>query len=83
VIASAGTGIMLPSLLTWVVSNLSLAERGRGTGRWTAALFLGEFLCPLLVIALSGALSTIAVAVAVVGVLSVLVAVAVRVLRPA
>lgn len=81
VIASAGTGIMLPSLLTWVVSGLSLAERGRGTGRWTAALFLGEFLCPLLVIAVSGALSGIAAAVAVVGVLSVVLAVAVRLLR--
>ncbi|MFC7572077.1 hypothetical protein ACFQX8_06295 [Klenkia terrae] len=72
---------MLPSLLTWVVSGLSLAERGRGTGRWTAALFLGEFLCPLLVIAVSGALSGIAAAVAVVGVLSVVVAVVVRQLR--
>ncbi|MEI4277834.1 MFS transporter [Klenkia terrae] len=81
VIASAGTGLMLPSLLTWVVSGLSLAERGRGTGRWTAALFLGEFLCPLLVIAVSGALSGIAAAVAVVGVLSVVVAVVVRQLR--
>jgi len=83
VVASAGTGILLPSLLTWVISHLALAERGRGTGRWTAALFLGEFLCPLLVIALSGALSGIAVAVAVVGGLSVVVAVAVKALRPA
>ncbi len=81
VLASAGTGIMLPSLLTWVVSGLALEERGRGTGRWTAALFLGEFLCPLLVIALSGALSGIAAAVAVVGGISVLVAVVVRQLR--
>ncbi|KQS65035.1 MFS transporter [Modestobacter sp. Leaf380] len=81
VIASAGTGLMLPSLLTWVVSQLSFAERGRGTGRWTAALFLGEFLCPLLVIALSGALSGIGVAVAVVGALAVLLAVVVRQLR--
>ncbi|SDP59807.1 Predicted arabinose efflux permease, MFS family [Klenkia soli] len=81
VIASAGTGIMLPSLLTWVVGGLALEERGRGTGRWTAALFLGEFLCPLLVIAISGALSGIAAAVAVVGGISVLIAVVVRQLR--
>ncbi|KQS60934.1 MFS transporter [Geodermatophilus sp. Leaf369] len=81
VVASAGTGLMLPSLLTWVVSRLSFAERGRGTGRFTAALFLGEFVCPLLVIALSGALSGIPAAVAVVGGIAVVLAVGVRRLR--
>lgn len=45
--ASAGTGLLLPTLLTWAISGLS--DEGRGTGMWTAVLFIGEFLCPLLV----------------------------------
>ncbi|MEU4292773.1 MFS transporter [Kribbella sp. NPDC026596] len=52
VVASAGTGLMLPTLLVWAVSGLSYEQRGRGTGLWTAAVFIGEFICPLLVLAL-------------------------------
>lgn len=55
VVASAGTGLMLPTLLTWAISGLAFEQRGRGTGLWTSALFLGEFVCPLLVLALAAA----------------------------
>ena len=67
VVSSVGTGLLLPTLLVWALSGLAFEQRGRGTGLWTAALFLGEFVCPLLVLALSAALGGLGVAVAVVG----------------
>ena len=70
VIACAGTGLLLPTLLTWAVSHLDFDERGRGTGFWTAALFIGQFFCPLLVLALTGLLSGLSAALVVVGVVS-------------
>ena len=49
VLTGAGTGLLLPTLLTWTINRLSFEQRGRGTGLWTGALFIGEFLCPLLI----------------------------------
>ncbi len=40
-----GAGMLLPTLLTWAVSRLPFAVRGRGTGLWTAAFTLGQFVC--------------------------------------
>jgi MFS family permease len=55
VVASGGTGLMLPTLLTWALSTLTFEQRGRGTGLWTASMFIGQFICPLLVLGLSAA----------------------------
>lgn len=76
VLTGAGTGLLLPTLLTWSVNQLRFAQRGRGTGLWTGALFLGEFAAPLLIAGLGaglgglrpalGALGLIAAALAVV-----------------
>lgn len=49
-----GIGLMLPTLITWVMSRVSFAQRGRASGGFTAALFAGEFLSPLAVIAFTG-----------------------------
>jgi MFS family permease len=49
VVTGAGTGLMLPTLLTWATNRLRFEERGRGTGLWTGTLFIGEFLSPLLI----------------------------------
>lgn len=65
-----GIGLMLPTLITWVMSQVGFVERGRATGGFTAALFAGEFVSPLVVLALTSgnsialpnALATIAVA---------------------
>ncbi|SDK47587.1 Predicted arabinose efflux permease, MFS family [Nocardioides sp. YR527] len=78
VIASAGTGLMLPTLLVWAQSGLTFEQRGRGTGLWTAALFLGEFVCPLLVVAFTGALGGLGAAVVLVGVIAVVLALLTR-----
>ncbi len=40
-----GAGMLLPTLLTWAVARLPFAVRGRGTGLWTAAFSLGQFVC--------------------------------------
>lgn len=78
VIASAGTGLMLPTLLVWAVSGLTFEQRGRGTGLWTAALFLGEFVCPLLIVAFTGALGGLGAAVVLVGAAALLLALLTR-----
>ena len=49
VLTGAGTGLMLPTLLTWATNGLPFEQRGRGTGLWTGTLFVGEFLSPLLI----------------------------------
>ncbi|MFJ8781741.1 MFS transporter [Streptomyces sp. NPDC102476] len=69
-----GTGMLLPSLLTIAMSKLSYADRGRGTGLWTAAFFAGEFICPLIVIGLESATGSMAHAVGILGLASALVA---------
>jgi len=48
-----GIGLMLPTLITWVMAQASFAQRGRATGGFTAALFAGEFMSPLVVLGIS------------------------------
>jgi MFS family permease len=82
VITGFGNGLLLPSLLTWALSPLGFEQRGRGTGVWTSALFIGQFVCPLVVLALTGAIGTLSSALVVLGVVSLAAAVAVRAIRP-
>ncbi|MCI0916277.1 MFS transporter [Pseudomonas stutzeri] len=49
-----GIGLMLPTLITWIMSCVSFTQRGRASGGFTAALFAGEFISPLVVIAITG-----------------------------
>ncbi|GIH67425.1 MFS transporter [Microbispora siamensis] len=70
VLTGFATGLLLPTLLTWAVGGLPFARRGRGTGLWTAALFLGEFLSPLLVSALTALTGGLGASLAVIGVAS-------------
>ncbi|HET9168910.1 MAG TPA: MFS transporter [Actinospica sp.] len=65
VVNCLGTGVLLPSLLTRAMSRLQYADRGRGTGLWTAAFFGGEFACPLIILALEAATGSLASAVGV------------------
>ncbi|WP_234542176.1 MFS transporter [Streptomyces shenzhenensis] len=46
---SLGTGLLLPTMLTWAMSGLDHRNRGGGTGLWTGSFFLGQFLCPIAV----------------------------------
>lgn len=76
VLNCVGTGLLLPSLLTLAMSRLDFADRGRGTGLWTAAFFLGEFLCPLVLLAGKGAVGDLASAVGLLGMVALLVSAA-------
>ncbi|MCY1414238.1 hypothetical protein D9M71_296820 [compost metagenome] len=49
-----GIGLMLPMLITWVMRQVDFTQRGRATGGFTAALFAGEFISPLVVLGLNG-----------------------------
>ncbi|WP_405673011.1 MFS transporter [Streptomyces sp. NBC_01530] len=69
-----GTGLLLPSLLTIALSRLDFADRGRGTGLWTASFFIGQFMCPLVLIAAESALGTLAAAVGLLALTSAVVA---------
>ncbi|MFH8759229.1 MFS transporter [Streptomyces atroolivaceus] len=76
VLNCVGTGLLLPSLLTLAMSRLDFADRGRGTGLWTAAFFLGEFLCPLVLLGGQEVLGDLASAVGLLGLVTLLVSAA-------
>ena len=82
VLTGFGNGLLLPSMLTWALGSLTFEQRGRGTGVWTSALFIGQFVCPLVVLALSGALGGLTSALLVLGAAAVAAAVGVRMARP-
>lgn len=75
VIASFGNGVLLPTLVTWAISRLDYAQRGRGAGLFTGALFLGEFVTPLIVLALTAAAGTLGLAIGIIGVFSIVICV--------
>lgn len=85
IIASAGSGLLLPTLLTWTLSKISFEERGRSTGWWQAAFFLGQFLTPILMGVLAAVVGGLTIAVGLVGIAAGIVAVVLGVLlrRPA
>ena len=53
VIACIGSGLMLPNMLSWLMRLLPPETRGRGTGIWTGAFFLGQFVAPLVATAIA------------------------------
>jgi MFS family permease len=52
-IANLGAGMILPTLITWAIGGLPAEQRGAGTGLWMASSFLGQYLSPLVVLALA------------------------------
>ena len=57
IVASVGAGMLLPTLLAWMLHELPGPVRGRGTGLWTGTFFLGQFVAPIVAVALSQQLS--------------------------
>ncbi|MET0417140.1 MAG: MFS transporter [Actinoplanes sp.] len=82
VVTGFGNGLLLPSLLTWSLGALTFEQRGRATGVWTSAVFLGQFACPLVVLVLSGGLGGLDAALVVLAVVAAAGAVWVRLARP-
>lgn len=75
VITSFGAGLLLPSMVTWVLASTQFEDRGRVTGWWMTAFYLGQFLTPILVGGITVAVGGLSAAVAVVGVLAVVLAI--------
>ncbi len=70
-----GIGLMLPTLITWIMAQVDFHQRGRAAGSFTAAIFAGEFISPLVVLGISaGVASALPQALAVIGWLQILVA---------
>ncbi|WP_088289258.1 MFS transporter [Kineosporia sp. A_224] len=82
VVAGLGNGLLLPSLLTWALSRLTFAQRGRGTGVWTSALFIGQFVCPIVVLGVTATTGGLGGALVVLGVVALAAGAGVRVMRP-
>jgi predicted MFS family arabinose efflux permease len=82
VLTGFGTGLTLPTLLTWAVNRLRFAQRGRGTGRWTGTLFIGQFLSPLIVAALGAGIGGLQPALGVLAGVSALMAVVILFVVP-
>jgi len=55
-INQVGCGLVLPTLLVWATRGLAFNIRGRGTGMWTAAFAIGQFLSGMIITALSKSL---------------------------
>lgn len=53
-----GVGLLLPTLITQVMQQVGFDQRGRATGGFTASIFAGEFVSPLLVLALTGGIAS-------------------------
>jgi MFS family permease len=71
-----GIGLMLPTLITWIMSQVGFHQRGRAAGCFTAAIFAGEFISPLVVLGMTrGDTTALPHALAIVGGLQLLVAV--------
>jgi hypothetical protein len=81
VVTGTGNGLLLPALLTRALGGLEFAQRGRATGVRTSALFLGQFACPPVVIALGGVLGGLTGALVALGVVALVAAAAVRLAR--
>ncbi|KRE25768.1 MFS transporter [Agromyces sp. Soil535] len=69
IVGGAGSGLLLPTMLTWALASIRFEERGRATGLWTASFFFGQFLTPILMGAITAAVGgALPVAVGVVGI---------------
>lgn len=70
-----GIGLMLPTLITWIMAQVSFHQRGRAAGCFTAAIFAGEFISPLVVLGIThGEVPVLPFALAIIGGLQLLVA---------
>jgi MFS family permease len=76
VVNGLGMGILLPMTVTWNMRELPYARRGFGLGAFFTFQFLGNFVNPLIVLPMAGALGTRAAAVQVWGIGTIMVAVA-------
>jgi MFS family permease len=80
-VAQFGNGLAIPVLIGWALDKFGMAHRGRGMGIWGACFFVGTFLSPPLLTALTDLTGSLLGAVAGTGVFCLALAGAVAVLR--
>ncbi|MFO1402425.1 MAG: MFS transporter [Steroidobacteraceae bacterium] len=51
-IANLGAGMILPTMITWTLSDVPEDRRGQCTGLWMSIAFLGQFLSPQSIVGL-------------------------------
>lgn len=51
-IANFGAGMILPTMITWTLSDVPEDQRGKCTGLWMSFAFLGQFLSPQSIVGL-------------------------------
>jgi MFS family permease len=66
-ITGFGSGMALPTLITWAVGKLPTHVRARGTGIWQACFFVGQFASPQIIILLKNNFGGISSAVRIYG----------------
>lgn len=76
-------GLTAAGLVEHQTGDAAGGQLPRSTGVWTSSVFIGQFVCPLIVLALSGAISGLTSALLVLGVVAVAAAIGVRPARPA
>jgi MFS family permease len=63
-----GIGLMLPTLITRIMALVDFNQRGRASGFFTAAIFAGEFISPLVVLMMTqGGSSALPTALTIIG----------------
>src|SRR5439155_1417661 len=67
VVNGLGCGLLLPTLVTWNMRELPFERRGLGTGAFMSSFFLGQFVNPIIVISLAGAVGGRPTAVQIIG----------------
>ncbi|MDP3895578.1 MAG: MFS transporter [Mesorhizobium sp.] len=82
VVANLGCGIFLPLMVTAIMAHLHFDLRGRGTGGWQTAFFIGNFVSPLFILGLAGAAGGTSAAVGVFAIAAAVAAVVTLAIRP-
>jgi MFS family permease len=76
VVGSLGAGVALPLMLTAIMERLPFDQRGRGTGGFQTAFFLGNFVSPIIVIALTAAGAGLSGSIGIIGIVALILALA-------
>jgi MFS family permease len=83
VVANLGCGIFLPLMITAIMAHLHFDLRGRGTGGWQTAFFIGNFVSPLLILAIAAAAGGASAAVGVFAIVAIVAFAGTLLTRPA
>jgi len=82
VCTTLGGGLFVTTLQIWAVAGLPFEQRGRASGGWTTAVFLGNFFSPIAVLALKAALGGLPLALGALGITALIVAAVLVVILP-